>query len=127
MVDFKKFKLINDNYGHDVGDWVLIHAAKVFQKCVRDTDSVIRLGGDEFLLILCNAQVAIAEKMIENIKESLKKEVIYDLENNKYAIANFGIAYAETFNQQSDLISDLLKQADENMYIDKNSNEALNF
>ena len=52
LMDLDDFKIYNDTYGHDVGDLALKTAAKVIRSCVRDTDILIRYGGDEFLLIL---------------------------------------------------------------------------
>ena len=52
LMDLDDFKICNDTYGHDVGDLALKTAAKVIRSCVRDTDILIRYGGDEFLLIL---------------------------------------------------------------------------
>lgn len=52
LIDLDKFKLINDRYGHDAGDALLIEASRRFQSCLRDTDTLARLGGDEFAIIL---------------------------------------------------------------------------
>ena len=52
FIDLNEFKPINDTYGHDIGDKILISFAERLQILVRDTDYVIRMGGDEFLLIL---------------------------------------------------------------------------
>lgn len=52
MIDLDDFKLYNDTFGHHAGDIVLETAAKIIQKCIRDSDYLIRYGGDELLLIL---------------------------------------------------------------------------
>jgi diguanylate cyclase (GGDEF)-like protein len=119
MVDLNKFKSVNDNYGHDLGDWVLKETARVIKASVRTTDSVIRLGGDEFLIVLSNCQLPVAERIVETIARRLERDVVYDKEKNLYAMANFGIAVAEKFYDNVKFINELLKEADINMYKNK--------
>lgn len=54
--DLDRFKPINDNYGHEVGDWMLKEVATRVQDCVRESDTVARIGGDEFVALLLNLQ-----------------------------------------------------------------------
>ena len=74
MVDLDFFKKINDNYGHESGDIVLKHTAKVIVDSVRTSDYVIRWGGEEFIVVLtgCNIEKAldVAEKLRINIENS---------------------------------------------------------
>lgn len=123
LADLKQFKSINDNYGHDVGDWVLTTVGQTMLQCVRDFDSVIRLGGDEFLIILNNCSLAVANRVIRDIKERMQQNAVYDEVNHKFAQGNFGTAYTEDFDNTEECIANLLKQADVSMYADKNSND----
>lgn len=72
FIDLNGFKQVNDNFGHDTGDAVIRVCAERLQECMRCSDSVARMGGDEFTLLLENADnganiAHIAEKIIERI------------------------------------------------------------
>jgi diguanylate cyclase (GGDEF)-like protein len=69
MVDFDHFKNINDTYGHDVGDRVLIAAARIFKAHVRKEDSCARWGGEEFLLLLPETDGKNALEVAEKLRE----------------------------------------------------------
>ena len=56
LLDLDYFKEINDTYGHDAGDRVLIEVAGRFKNCVRTSDIVARMGGDEFLIVIVNCE-----------------------------------------------------------------------
>jgi diguanylate cyclase (GGDEF)-like protein len=72
MVDLDKFKQINDNYGHQFGDEVLCAAADRLLEAVRKSDTVARVGGDEFVVLLPDVREAqIAERIAANIVEKM--------------------------------------------------------
>ena len=119
MADLKKFKLINDMYGHITGDWVLTHTASVIQSCVRACDSVIRMGGDEFLIVLNNSDFKVAERIIREIDRKMKDEVVYDKLQGKYATANFGVSCSSDFKDTPENITDMLSRADKDLYLNK--------
>lgn len=78
MLDLDYFKMVNDTYGHDAGDAVLKALAKVLKQSVRASDMVIRYGGEEFLIILQDAEGAQADQIAEKIRlavEALKTQV----------------------------------------------------
>ena len=118
MCDMNKFKNINDEYGHDAGDEVLKNTSRVFISSVRNEDSVIRMGGDEFLIILNNCTENTAFSVIDRIKEEMK-QVIYDTEKNLQAKVDFGIAFTEAFVNDDKFIANLMKKADKMMYESK--------
>lgn len=71
MIDIDKFKSINDKYGHNVGDEVLKHVAKLLQNSIRSSDIVARWGGEEFCIILKSpATTDILERIRKNIDET---------------------------------------------------------
>ncbi len=119
MCDLKKFKDINDTYGHELGDWVLAHTVLAMQSCVRSEDSIIRMGGDEFLIVLSHSTPEVAARVIRHIRLRMEQEVVYDSEHGKFAVANFGVAYTHDFRDSAACVDALLKEADRNMYTDK--------
>ncbi|WP_075980534.1 GGDEF domain-containing protein [Bacillus massilinigeriensis] len=79
MLDGRKFKKINDTYGHDAGDFVIQEMAVRIQKCVRKTDTVARLGGDELAVILPEIDsVEEAEVIAKRILKSFDEPVIFN-------------------------------------------------
>ncbi|MDR0529680.1 MAG: diguanylate cyclase [Zoogloeaceae bacterium] len=73
MLDLDYFKMVNDNYGHDAGDAVLKSLAQVLKQSVRASDMVIRYGGEEFLIVLQDAEGAAADQVAENIRCAVEK------------------------------------------------------
>ncbi len=69
MCDLNNFKLVNDRYGHLMGDYVLAQMAGILKTCVRGSDYVVRYGGDEFLLVLPETDQAGAEVVRERIQQ----------------------------------------------------------
>jgi len=68
MFDIDKFKSINDTYGHLVGDLVLRKTANAIVRCTRDSDVVFRFGGEEFVVVLTNTELAGAQLLAERIR-----------------------------------------------------------
>lgn len=118
MVDLKKFKLINDTMGHEAGDNVLVEVASILQKNVAEKDSVIRYGGDEFVVVLldCDEQEVIST--INQLRNKISN-ICYDVEKQMYASANFGYAYSDRFNGSAEMIQELFQRADKSMYEEK--------
>lgn len=79
FLDLDRFKILNDTYGHNMGDQLLLEVARRLQACVRENDTIARLGGDEFVMILNDLDKyatkadAQAKKLAEMIGEALAK------------------------------------------------------
>ncbi|QOP45916.1 putative bifunctional diguanylate cyclase/phosphodiesterase [Sulfurimonas paralvinellae] len=116
FLDLDNFKNINDSRGHEFGDEVLQHVAKVLLSSVRDNDIVSRIGGDEFVIVLPDLQdnEAILE-VIHRIQELLNKPIVID--NYKYNVTcSIGITIYPKDGQD---VTALLKNADIAMYKSK--------
>lgn len=115
MIDIDFFKAVNDTYGHDTGDNVLQHFARIMMSSIRRDDSLIRIGGEEFIIFLSNASKNIAVKSAEKIRLKIE-EAVYTSHNLKIT-ASFGVVeYENNENMQS-----IIKRADTLLYKAKDS------
>jgi diguanylate cyclase len=118
FLDLDKFKQINDDYGHDIGDKVLLTVANKLKENTRSDDSICRLGGDEFLYLLLEVKsereiTNIVKKLIKTIESSCK-DICPDL----VVKLSIGISL---FPKNADKLEDLIKSADGAMYAAKQS------
>lgn len=116
MIDLDQFKLVNDNYGHSVGDELLRQVAGRLVVCVRFCDTVCRYGGDEFVVMLPQIDaVEDAEVVSGKIRDCLAKP--YTLGGEPIvATVSIGVAVYRENGQTS---RDLLDRADAAMYVEK--------
>lgn len=123
FIDFNGFKSINDRYGHDVGDDVIVLGGQVLQKAVRDKDDVIRLGGDEFMLLIRDADREVCKGVINRI-ENLCEENIYINGDLEVKISmSIGVAICP---EEGHSKSELSVLADEKMYKAKQNKQKSN-
>ncbi|MDY0190036.1 MAG: diguanylate cyclase [Desulfuromonas sp.] len=115
-IDLDKFKTVNDTYGHTVGDTVLQKCALRMKDCLRDNDTIARVGGDEFLLILTGIKNQYdIPHIIEKIETVLSAPFVIDnLRLNISASMGTAIYPIDTSTQ-----SELQTKADEAMYVAK--------
>ena len=113
-VDADKFKPVNDTHGHAMGDALLKHFGSRLTACVRATDTVARIGGDEFAVILENVEVArdahaVAEKIVATMREP------FEIEGHRLEVsASVGVA---VLSDRDGFFADaLLKRADGALY-----------
>ncbi|OWP52233.1 GGDEF domain-containing protein [Pseudomonas nitroreducens] len=95
MVDLDHFKFINDRYGHPLGDEVIRHTASLLRNYTRTGDSVARLGGEEFLLLLPDTSQPQARVIAEKVRRLLEETPLPMKDGLLYLTASFGIACLE--------------------------------
>lgn len=114
VIDVDHFKNINDNFGHAVGDETLINLVNLINKHIRKTDSLYRLGGEEFVVLASGGEVQCAQHVAEKLRALVAKEEIID---GKAITISLGVA--EYIKDES--ADCWLKRADEALYKAKNS------
>lgn len=72
LIDLDHFKVVNDTYGHECGDLVLIHLAKLIDDSIRATDIVCRVGGEEFVVLMPNTAIDEAQDILERLRLSIE-------------------------------------------------------
>ena len=116
FIDLDKFKFVNDTYGHEVGDKLLINVAGTISNCIRKSDTVARLGGDEFTVILPGLESHYDKKPISLIAEKVIRELSKTITIDGHDLnigASIGIAI---YPQDGSEVSGLNKHADIAMY-----------
>ncbi|MFZ3040005.1 MAG: diguanylate cyclase [Polynucleobacter sp.] len=119
FIDLDGFKLVNDDHGHDAGDFVLREVARRLTACVRENDTVARLGGDEFVVILVDVDISTGfHTTLDRILAAIKKPIAIP-EGVEIAISlSMGVT---VFPDDLSSPDDLLNHADEAMYLAKNT------
>ncbi len=117
-IDLDRFKLINDSFGHEVGDGVLQAVARRFKSQVREVDMVARLGGDEFVVLIEGIEDPLDISLVaEKINQSLDAPVIVN--RREFSLTcSIGIAI---YPKDGNTVEDLLRDADSAMYQAKKS------
>lgn len=115
FVDLDKFKLINDTFGHEGGDAVLRLVARRLRECARDSDTLARIGGDEFVLLLEDCDEGEALRVVKKIEEAFAPA--FSLHGKAiYLNASVGLAH---YPRDGTEIRQLLRHADGEMYAQK--------
>lgn len=115
-IDLDHFKEVNDSFGHTKGDQLLIEVASRIKSRIRDTDTLCRLGGDEFTVIINEIHEAqVVERVAQNIIDAIKKPFLLDTDK-AYVSCSIGITL---YPEDASDITTLLKNADQAMYMAK--------
>ena len=116
MLDIDYFKKINDKYGHPVGDIALQHFAKIASKAIRSQDTLGRIGGEEFAIILPDTNVAHASTLAERIRKAVEDtSIVHNLGTIRFTVS-IGISCYDENNMDSKL---LVNNADAALYAAK--------
>ena len=115
LLDVDNFKKLNDSLGHDAGDAALIHLVSVIRETLRPQDTLARLGGEEFVILLPDTAVEDANKALTRLQRELTKR--YFLNNNEKILITFSAGLTEY--RSNDTQASVIKRADEAMYTAK--------
>lgn len=118
IVDLDEFKLVNDTYGHVVGDEVVIEVANRCRQHARKTDSLGRYGGDEFIILLTDTELSAAAMVAERLRMMIQDVPVKTSGGDVYITASLGVAAVS--QDSTDLVS-LLIRADKSLYAAKQS------
>jgi len=117
LLDVDHFKDVNDTYGHQKGDEILIAIASLLKKACRANDIAARYGGEEFLMILPQSNAQGAFKIAERVREEMMKTSFTGNESNFAVTVSCGVA---EFNKDYESINKLITVADRALYEAKN-------
>lgn len=114
MLDIDDFKKINDTYGHQIGDKVLIHTARIVSDCIDEDDIIARYGGEEFILYIANfrSETSVYNK-VEKIRSALQDSEISFNDQSISVTASFGLSFSPLNGGN---VNDLIKNADDLLY-----------
>lgn len=114
-IDADRFKLINDTYGHEVGDRVLVALANSFKSCIRDGDYCARWGGEEFLALLVGADLQIATVVAKRLLQAVRSIVIDHAGETISPRVSIGVAS----HMAGEVYTDVYRRADAALLIAK--------
>jgi len=117
MLDIDYFKKINDNHGHDGGDKVLVAIAGVLKDLTRGVDTVARIGGEEFAILLPDTNRLGSAVMAERVRSAIEQHNLEIDSTNLSITVSIGIASQDAEN--TDSVRDLMRIADKRLYLAK--------
>lgn len=115
VIDADHFKLINDTYGHDFGDRMLVELASVFRSNLRSTDVCSRWGGEEFLGLINHANLAEAESIVMRLLDSVRASKLPFEQEMVTLTVSMGLAEHE----EGETYADTFRRADEALFVAK--------
>ncbi|BFM05493.1 sensor domain-containing diguanylate cyclase [Halioxenophilus aromaticivorans] len=113
-IDLDQFKAVNDTYGHDTGDQVLIYVAHQLQQITRNSDYICRMGGDEFNIVLDDISQEMSAKLAGRIVGRLQEAIVLQPDQSVQIGASIGVVFVPKGGKV--LADDLLRKADKTMY-----------
>ena len=117
MLDIDDFKVLNDTYGHMVGDKVIVNVVRCIKDNLREGDVLVRYGGEEFLIILPGASVEDGQQVGERIRRTIDDSFLLESEQQIWQTVSVGLSACPDSRLESG--DDLIRLADEALYIAK--------
>jgi diguanylate cyclase (GGDEF)-like protein len=114
LLDIDFFKIVNDTYGHNLGDQVLIQISNALMKNLRNIDIICRWGGEEFLVLLPTASLENASTLAEKLRKYIEN---LEIDTAGKITASFGISQV----REGESMEDAIDRADKALYLAKNS------
>lgn len=119
MLDLDHFKTINDTHGHTTGDRLLIQVARTIQNQLRKADILCRWGGEEFLVVMPEADSLAVQHKAEQLCQSVARELVDGGDGQKVQVTvSIGVAH---LRDSTDELKDIIQRADSMMYRAKNT------
>lgn len=109
-LDIDHFKYVNDSFGHTAGDELLCKFVSIIKYCIRESDIVVRMGGDEFLLIIDDVNTNIALAIVDKIQHMVERDI-------KKHYPNISFSYG--IGNYTGSIDETIREIDNNMYKNK--------
>jgi diguanylate cyclase (GGDEF)-like protein len=113
LLDCDHFKRVNDQWGHDVGDKVLVALVRICRENLREADTVIRWGGEEFLLLLRGTSRDVAIPIAERLREAIARASIPHDNGDIHVTVSIGVTVASASDRTS---NDIIRRADQALY-----------
>lgn len=114
LIDLDYFKAVNDTFGHDVGDQVLMHVADFLSANVRKQDLIARWGGEEFVILLRDTSIEQSEQIATNLQEKMTLENFSPVTSMTFSAGVATLSAGQSFD-------DLIANADKALYTAKKS------
>jgi diguanylate cyclase (GGDEF)-like protein len=118
MIDIDHFKVINDTYGHHVGDIAIKKIAEIVQSNIKSTDRAARFGGEEFVVLLREADERTAQALGDRIRRAVELAIIGEGEIRLSATVSVGVSLIADSDRD---VQDMIERADQGLYVAKNT------
>lgn len=119
VLDIDYFKRINDTYGHDVGDALLVHFVRIIGRIIRGEDTLVRLGGEEFAIVLPGATLEAARSIAERIRQTVETTPMFHAGSLIDMTVSIGVVHGH--DRESINLRTMLAQGDRCLYQAKKS------
>jgi diguanylate cyclase (GGDEF)-like protein len=115
-IDLNNLKIVNDAYGHEEGDFLILTATRLIKEAIRETDILFRLGGDEFIVLLRNCVLKNSEEIWKKVNKQIKE--FNSKKNKPYQIA-LSHGFVQYNPGEKKTVDELITEVDAKMYVEK--------